>query len=93
VTLNQFLFVIFQVEREKGADEEDDEEKFTELQRGEDEKIKLDGLKLAGKKDIRKLDETGIFKKPGNLSSKKSGKRESESSTEKRGKCRRLKKS
>jgi hypothetical protein len=81
VTLNQFLFVIFQVEREKGADEEDDEEKFTELQRGEDEKIKLDGLKLAGKKDIRKLDETGIFKKPGNLSSKKSGKRESESLT------------
>ena len=71
----------FQVDREKGADEEDDDEKFTELQRKEDEKIKLEGLKMSAKKEIRKLDETGIFKKPGNLSSKKSGKREAESSS------------
>jgi len=63
------------VEREKerqgsGDEDEADEKKFTELQRqSEDEKIRLDGLKLTAKKDFRKLDETGIFKKP-NLTKK-----------------------
>ena len=65
-----------------GDEDEEDEKKFTELQRqSEDEKIKLDGLKLTAKKDFRKLDETGIFKKPN--TSKKPGKsREGETSGE-----------
>ena len=63
-----------------GSDDEEGDEKFTELQRHEDETIKLDGLKMNSKKEIRKLDDTGIFKRP-NPSKKSSGKRDSESSS------------
>ena len=70
---------VFKVEREKerrGSDDDDDDEKFTELQRNEDEKIRLDGLKMAPKKEAVKLDKSGLFKKPSEPS-KKSGKSES----------------
>ena len=63
-----------------GSDDEEGDEKFTELQRHEDETIKLDGLKMNSKKEIRKLDDTCIFKRP-NPSKKSSGKRDSESSS------------
>lgn len=79
-------FIRQQVEREKerrGSDDEDDEEKFTELQRKDaEEKIRLDTLKLAPKRDMKKLDQTGVFKKPKLPESSK--KREGESSGEKR---------
>lgn len=79
------LCPLFQVEREKerqGSDGEDDESKFTELKRQEDEKIRLEGLKMAPKKEIRKIDDSGgVFKKPVEPS-KKSGK--SDQSGEKR---------
>ncbi len=75
------------MEREKerqgsGDEDEDEEKKYTELQRqGEDEKIRLEGLKLTAKKDVRKLDETGVFKKPNLSKEKKPGKnREGETS-------------
>lgn len=73
---HSFGFHVFQVERERerqGSDDEDDESKYTELKRREDEKIRLEGLKMAPKKEIQKIEESGVFKKPVDPS-KKSGK-------------------
>jgi hypothetical protein len=74
-----------QVEREKerrgGDDEDGDDEKFTELQRNNEEKIRLEGLKMAPKKEPIKLEKTGVFKKPADPAKKSS---KSETSGEKR---------
>jgi hypothetical protein len=47
------LFLEVEREKERQGSDDDDDEKFSELQRNADEKIKLDGLKLAPKKEIR----------------------------------------
>ena len=79
------MYSSLKVEREKerrgSDDDDDDDEKFTELQRNEDEKIRLDGLKMAPKKEV-KLEKSGLFKKPAEPTKKSGGK--SESSGEKR---------
>ena len=79
------MYSSLKVEREKerrgSDDDDDDDDKFTELQRNEDEKIRLDGLKMAPKKEV-KLEKSGLFKKPAEPTKKSGGK--SESSGEKR---------
>ena len=79
------MYSSLKVEREKerrgSDDDDDDDDKFTELQRNEDEKIRIDGLKMAPKKEV-KLEKSGLFKKPAEPTKRSGGK--SESSGEKR---------